>query len=286
MPDDPVKAIQMRVAPDEPLAGRSAKNEIAGITGFHGSVPAFEQIEQLAVAGDPELGTVALKAGVFGYGNGNGVQGHSSSKTDSGVWGHNSRGGFGVVGTSDKPNGIGVFGRGKALAGKFEGNVEVSGAFNVGGNIAVAGDIDVSGDIRLANADLAEDFDIAGLEQVEPGTIMVIESEGALQASSIAYDKRVIGVISGAGSYRPAIILDNQKSTERRMPIALTGKVYCKVDAQYGSIKVGDLLTTSPTPGYAMKAEDSTKAFGAVIGKALRPVAEGKTLIPIFIALQ
>jgi rRNA processing protein Krr1/Pno1 len=62
--------------------------------------------------------------------------------------------------------------------------------------------------------------------------------------------------------------------------------VYCKVDARHGSIEVGDLLTTSDTPGHAMKATDSLKAFGSVIGKALRPLKEGQALIPILIALQ
>jgi hypothetical protein len=64
------------------------------------------------------------------------------------------------------------------------------------------------------------------------------------------------------------------------------GKVYCKVDASYGEIEVGDLLTTSPTHGQAMKVIDPLKAFGSVIGKALRPFKEGQGLIPILIALQ
>jgi hypothetical protein len=35
-----------------------------------------------------------------------------------------------------------------------------------------------------------------------------------------------------------------------------------------------------------MRADDRVKAFGAVIGKALRPQADGQGLIPILIALQ
>jgi hypothetical protein len=58
------------------------------------------------------------------------------------------------------------------------------------------------------------------------------------------------------------------------------------VDASYGAIKVGDLLTTSPTPGHAMRTDDPMKAFGAVIGKALQPLATDIGLIPILIALQ
>ena len=105
-------------------------------------------------------------------------------------------------------------------------------------------------------------------------------------SSQRAYDKRVAGVVSGAGDYKPGIVLDKQQSESHRQPIALVGKVYCKVDAQYGAIEVGDLLTTAPTLGHAMKASDPLKAFGAVIGKALRPLKEGQGLIPILIALQ
>jgi hypothetical protein len=66
----------------------------------------------------------------------------------------------------------------------------------------------------------------------------------------------------------------------------LAGTAYCKVDATYGGIQVGDLLTTSPTPGYAMKVTDASRAFGAVLGKALRPLASGTGLVPVLVALQ
>jgi hypothetical protein len=58
------------------------------------------------------------------------------------------------------------------------------------------------------------------------------------------------------------------------------------VDASYGPIEVGDLLTTSETPGHAMKAADASRAFGAVIGKALSALPEGRALVPILVALQ
>ena len=81
-------------------------------------------------------------------------------------------------------------------------------------------------------------------------------------------------------------MLDRQQAQGERKPIALLGKVYCKVDAQHGPIEVGDMLTSSPTSGHAMKASDPFKAFGAVIGKALQPLAAGQGLIPILVALQ
>jgi hypothetical protein len=96
----------------------------------------------------------------------------------------------------------------------------------------------------------------------------------------------VAGVIAGAGAYRPGIVLDRVASQGNRQPLALSGKVYCKVDAQYSPIQVGDLLTTSATPGHAMKAEDPARSFGAVIGKALQPLKNGEGLIPILVSLQ
>jgi hypothetical protein len=143
-----------------------------------------------------------------------------------------------------------------------------------------------AGDIHFPNADCAEEFDIAEAEEVEPGTVMVLDQEGQLQKSKEAYDKKVAGVISGAGGYKPAIILGRQCSQHNRMPVALVGKAYCKVDAQYAPIEVGALLTTSSTAGHAMKVDDPQKAFGAVLGKALRPLQRGRGLIPILIALQ
>lgn len=177
-----------------------------------------------------------------------------------------SRTGDGVFGESN--TGVGVHGKGRRLAGFFEGDVEVTG------------------DIRLTNADCAEDFDVSGVVKLDPGTVMVLGNKGALSESQQAYDKRVAGVISGAGDYKPGIVLDKRQTPGNRQPIALLGKVFCKVDAQFGAIEVGDLLTTSPTPGHAMKTSDPFKAFGAVIGKALRPLKEGQGLIPILIALQ
>lgn len=208
------------------------------------------------------------------------------SKTGSGVWGQTTSG-RAVVGVNDE-EGTGVWGETKQGRGVVGISHQDIGVFGKGGRLAAQfeGDVEVTGDIRLTNADCAEDFDIVGNETIEPGTVMVLGDEGTLHQSHQAYDKRVAGVISGAGDYKPGIVLDNQQSKTGRKPIALLGKVYCKVDARYGVIEVGDLLTTSETPGHAMKVIDPVSAFGAVIGKALRPLRDGQGLIPILIALQ
>jgi len=258
----------------------------AGGIGVHGK----NEVGGDGVVGVGRRGVVGISndfQGVFGQSADNaGVVGESAkfhaifgishSSNNGGVIGINDAGGWGVIGRSaantgvsgESDTGVGVHGKGARLAGFFEGDVEVTG------------------DIRLANADCAEDFDVSGADKVEPGTVMVLGNEGALSESQCAYDKRVAGVISGAGNYKPGIVLDKKQSSGNRQPVALVGKVFCKVDATFGAIAVGDLLTTSTTPGHAMKTSDPFKAFGAVIGKALRPLMGGKGLIPILIALQ
>lgn len=143
-----------------------------------------------------------------------------------------------------------------------------------------------AGDIILKNADCAEAFDIAFASALDAETVMVLDAEGALRESTEAYDKKVAGVLSGEGEYRPGIVLDRKGPRGNRRPLALVGKVFCKVDVECAPVEVGDLLTTSPTPGHAMKAADPARAFGAIIGKALRPLREGKGLIPFLVALQ
>ncbi len=143
-----------------------------------------------------------------------------------------------------------------------------------------------SGDIILLNADCAEEFEVSGSELVEPGTVMTFNDVGQLSQCSEPYDKRVAGVIAGAGDLRPGLILGSKMGSANRVPISLIGKVLCKVDASYASIEVGDLLTTSATIGHAMKAKDPEKSFGAVLGKALQPLKRDCNLIPILVALQ
>jgi hypothetical protein len=70
------------------------------------------------------------------------------------------------------------------------------------------------------------------------------------------------------------------------VPVALVGKVYCRVDADLAPIRPGDLLTTSATPGHARRASDRERAFGAVLGKALGGLAAGRGLVPILVTLQ
>jgi hypothetical protein len=65
-----------------------------------------------------------------------------------------------------------------------------------------------------------------------------------------------------------------------------------KADASYGPIQRGDLLTSSPTYGHAMKAEpveiEGIQLYrpGTIIGKAMEPLDKDKGLIQILVLLQ
>jgi hypothetical protein len=154
-------------------------------------------------------------------------------------------------------------------------------------DVRVHGNVIVDGDIKLSSADCAEQFDIdsSADQAIKPGMVVVLGREGRLRLSHSGYDKRVVGVVSGAGSFRPAIVLD-RKDDPSRIAVALMGKIECYVDASYGAIDVGDLLCSSDTPGHAMKASDPARAFGTVIGKALQALPQGSGLIPILVSLQ
>ncbi|MGY1871973.1 hypothetical protein, partial [Nocardia gipuzkoensis] len=143
-----------------------------------------------------------------------------------------------------------------------------------------------SGDIVLQNADCAEDFQVADPGASEPGTIMVAGDDLQLRVSDTPYDTRVAGVVAGAGDLRPGIVLGRHTATTGGVPIALIGRIMCKVDADPGEIRVGDLLTSSAVPGHAMRASDQLRAFGAVIGKALGALTSGQGMIPMLVALQ
>jgi len=107
------------------------------------------------------------------------------------------------------------------------------------------------GRVLTLHGDCAEELDMAPGARAEPGDVMVIDTAGKLTRCSRAYDRRVAGILSGAGDEEPGLLLGCTGSEDAalRRPLALTGRAFCRVDAGPGAIEVGDLLTTSPTPG-------------------------------------
>ena len=129
------------------------------------------------------------------------------------------------------------------------------------------------------SADVAEFMPVDA--DMEPGTVMVIGPAGTLQPSSAAYDTRVAGIVST----EPAVSLGAKDAgNPGEAAIAVAGRVPCKVDASYGAIHAGDLLTTSDTPGYAMKA--TNPKIGTILGKAMGTLESGTGTIEVLVTLQ
>lgn len=136
-------------------------------------------------------------------------------------------------------------------------------------------------------ADLAEPFPMSDGE-IPKGALVIIDEKnpGQLKMSNQAYDTRVAGIVSGANGIKPGVTLRQEGALESGENVALSGRVYALADAGFGAIKPGDLLTTSATPGHAMRVKDRTKAQGAVIGKAMTGLNEGKGTILVLVSLQ
>ena len=130
----------------------------------------------------------------------------------------------------------------------------------------------------VSGFDIAERFRTVG--EARPGDVVVFDADvNAVRLCDSDYDTKVVGIASA----EPAFILGAQ---EEQVPIALCGRVPCNVDADIAPIAAGDLLTTSPTQGYAQKAVDRDKATGAIIGKALGSLERGKGQVEVLIMMR
>lgn len=278
--------------------------------GVSGTSRTGNGVRGLSINGYGAYGQSSVSVGVFGKSSQfEGVRGESSAAYSGGVVGYNLNTGVGVYGQSDRGvgvqarsvNGTGVDGgstNGIGVYGISQGANGFGGYFrNTGGGVA----LNVEGRTRTGvleitgGADFAENFDVnvattsETLTKVEAGMVVSIDpaSPGKLQLSAQAYDRRVAGIISGAGGVKPGMMMSQAGTlADGQHPVALSGRVYCWVDASQGAIEPGDLLTTASTPGHAMKAIDPAKAQGAIIGKAMTGLKEGKGLVLVLVTLQ
>jgi hypothetical protein len=111
--------------------------------------------------------------------------------------------------------------------------------------------------LQATYADLAEYYE--GDQEYEPGTILVFGGDKEVTTTGVINDTRLAGVVTT----NPAYVM-NSEQTGIKVCIALAGRVPVKV---VGRVKKGDMITTSATLGYAVKANNPT--LGAVLGKAL-----------------
>jgi hypothetical protein len=197
-------------------------------------------------------------------------------------------GGFGIYDETAKAYRLAIRANGEVGIGKSKplSMLDVDGTVTATG-LTINGDATVGALNITGGADLAEPFQMPS-QNIPQGAVVIIDDEhpGQLKLSIEAYDTRVAGVVSGANGIHPGISLRQKGELDAGRNVALSGRVYVQTDAGYAPIRPGDLLTTSDTPGHAMKASNHEKAHGAILGKAMSGLKEGKGLVLVLVTLQ
>jgi len=266
---DPAPNVRLEVRAGTKNFGIHASSQGANSTGVSG----------ITDLGNGVVGnSSATGNGVFGTSSsGNGVYGSSGSGV--GVYGFNSgAANAGVAGVSDKGPGL--------VARSGTGNL-VEGYNSVGGSTRVF-HIDHNG-TYFAGSDFAEALHATGDKTAyEPGDVLVLSATalGTVEKSADAYNERVAGVYST----RPGVVGADKGGVTRMdeddLAVAIVGIVPTKVSTENGPIRIGDLLTTSATPGHAMRCDDRVKCFGTVLGKAIEPLSEATGMIKVLVTLR
>jgi hypothetical protein len=169
----------------------------------------------------------------------------------------------------------------------------------------VNGDGNVYADGSLhAPADFSEMIAVSsGAGSVEPGDVMVIDPAHSRAAVKSSEPRSTL--VAGIYSTRPGFVgserdwdkparsageeigtytMQEMAAQFGEVPLAVVGIAPCKVSAENGAIRPGDLLVTSGTPGHAMR--DDRPSAGTILGKALEPMESGTGLIRVLVTLQ
>ncbi len=177
--------------------------------------------------------------------------------------------------------------------------------FSVRGN----GDVHCDGSFTGGGADYADMLLVA--ESTEPGDVLIIGPDGKMARSTTSYATNVAGIHSTSPGFIGGDPMNNLDESDpeklalmaslptlltdlelERAPVALAGVVPCKVSAENGVIKPGDLLVTSDTTGHAMRAaplQVGDVEFyppGTILGKAMESLDQGTGVILILVSLN
>ena len=250
------KAIEGRI-------GGSDSMSLVGKMGVYGKVYTDTNSGSLfGVAGDVQAD--ATSGNLFGL--------YGTATTN---YNNNSYGVYGWANTLGSSNyAAGVYGSAVASGGGSCTAYGVYGTATGGGSNCWAGYFE--GKLKTTNTSGTNHvYDVAELipcaKNVEAGDVVAINTEKYREAvrTSQAYDQSVAGIISAD----PQLSIGDREKANQANPgknfqfIALAGQVPVKIDASYGQIKPGDILTSSPNPGYAMKSSGP----GPSVGIALEP---------------
>jgi len=131
---------------------------------------------------------------------------------------------------------------------------------------------------RNGNFDLAEKF-AHHEDGLEAGDVVAVDPKEPerLIRSPGARHEHLLGVISEKPGFELGV---SWEAPDSGVSLALCGRVPVKVTVEGGAIRIGDYLTSSSRPGYAMRATQP----GRVIGVALSAFdgakgAEGRTIV-------
>lgn len=239
-----VYAITSGTAPG--VFGRSTANGLAfGVYGAADGdcVTDNSGLRRICPAG--VYGTARRGPGVYGYNTdlGVGVQGYSENGRIFEGWGPTEN-----VGFPDMRFYVNNQGKLYAERGVYTSEVHSSG--------------------RNAMAELIAPADTG----VTSGDVMVVNENGAYVECSDSAQATVVGVVVGNPAFLAGNELDDQgapaASFDQMRALAVSGIVTINVSAENGAIAPGDLLVTSRTKGYAMKAPDNP-APGTIVAKSL-----------------
>jgi hypothetical protein len=224
-----------------------------------------------AVAGFTETGNYAVYGGAS---KGTGVGGNSD--TGDGVWGYSDEA-SGVHGFSFNGAGVRAMSHNGNPIEAYQDTYPETRRFYVN----KLGEVYASGAFHPGGADFAEM--LPSHESLEPGDVLVIGEDGKLARSTQPYQENVAGV----RATKPGLLGGAQDGADLtgKTPLAVVGVVPVKVTAENGSIKPGDKLTASSTPGHAMKARSHAE-IGTVIGKALQKLDGKRGVIEMLVILQ
>jgi len=215
---------------------------------------------------------------------------------------------MGYFGKTDAPYSF-AWGGDSCTSASGSCDVDESGVFAVFGGLCVsqAGGIcpDVAdGTIQADGAITPNAFDLAervwSTDELEAGDVVIIDkdAEDRFMRSASAYDGAVAGIVST----EPGVILGWEEKGDTML--ALAGRVPVKVTDENGPVHPGDLLTTSSTPGHAMRwslldvdeasdfdelksiIAENERRRNAILGKALEPHSEGEGKIMALVTLQ
>ncbi|MEK9176166.1 MAG: hypothetical protein AAB520_01845, partial [Patescibacteria group bacterium] len=138
------------------------------------------------------------------------------------------------------------------------------------GNNGATADQNIN-DCDASATDIAEFY--PGTQDMEPGDLVsLVPNDDArfkyqVVKSTTPYDQNLIGVVSTIPTGPNGDVLGDSTIPEEHNPqaIGLAGRVAVKVSLENGPIHTNDYLTSSSTPGIAMKATRNSRVIGRAI---------------------